>query len=105
MTTFRDKLLAGKTAFVAGASSGINLQIATRLAQAGAKVTILSRSPDSAGAKGYVQDAALADGMDIKDAVVYACGSESMIASAKSKLVAAGLNPKNFHSDAFVSSN
>ena len=36
----------GKTAFVAGASSGINLQIATRLAQAGAAVTILSRSPD-----------------------------------------------------------
>lgn len=68
-------------------------------------VPVLSRSPDSAGAKGYVQDAALADGMDIKDAVVYACGSESMIASAKSKLVAAGLNPKNFHSDAFVSSN
>lgn len=68
-------------------------------------VPVLSRSPDSAGAKGYVQDAALADGMDIKDAIVYACGSESMIASAKSKLVAAGLNPKNFHSDAFVSSN
>ena len=46
MATFRDNLLGGKTAFVAGASSGINLQIATRLAQAGAKVTILSRSPD-----------------------------------------------------------
>jgi NAD(P)-dependent dehydrogenase (short-subunit alcohol dehydrogenase family) len=46
MTTFRDGLLAGKTAFVAGASSGINLQIATRLAQAGAAVTILSRSPE-----------------------------------------------------------
>jgi NAD(P)-dependent dehydrogenase (short-subunit alcohol dehydrogenase family) len=46
MTPFRDKLLAGKTAFVAGASSGINLQIATRLAQAGAAVTIISRSAD-----------------------------------------------------------
>ena len=46
MTTFQDGLLTGKTAFVAGASSGINLQIATRLAQAGAAVTILSRSPD-----------------------------------------------------------
>ena len=46
MATFRDGLLTGKTAFVAGASSGINLQIATRLAQAGAAVTILSRSPD-----------------------------------------------------------
>ena len=68
-------------------------------------VPALSRSPDSAGAKGYVQDVALADGIDLKNAVVYACGSESMITSAKSKLVAAGLNPKNFHSDAFVSSN
>jgi NAD(P)-dependent dehydrogenase (short-subunit alcohol dehydrogenase family) len=46
MATFRDNLLAGKTAFVAGASSGINLQIATRLAQAGAAVTIISRSPE-----------------------------------------------------------
>lgn len=46
MTTFRDKLLAGKTAFVAGASSGINLRIAERLAMAGAAVTILSRSAD-----------------------------------------------------------
>ena len=46
MATFRDGLLAGKTAFVAGASSGINLQIATRLAQAGAAVTVLSRSPE-----------------------------------------------------------
>lgn len=46
MATFKPNLLAGKTAFVAGASSGINLQIATRLAAEGAKVTILSRSPD-----------------------------------------------------------
>jgi NAD(P)-dependent dehydrogenase (short-subunit alcohol dehydrogenase family) len=46
MATFRDKLLEGKTAFVAGASSGINLQIARRLAMAGAKVTIISRSAD-----------------------------------------------------------
>jgi NAD(P)-dependent dehydrogenase (short-subunit alcohol dehydrogenase family) len=46
MATFRDGLLSGKTAFVAGASSGINLQIATRLAQAGAAVSVLSRSAD-----------------------------------------------------------
>lgn len=46
MATFQDGLLKGKNAFVAGASSGINLQIATRLAQAGAAVTVLSRSPD-----------------------------------------------------------
>lgn len=66
---------------------------------------VLSRSPDSVGRKGYVQDAVLADGIALQDAVVYACGSESMIASARSKFIAAGLNPRNFHSDAFVSSN
>lgn len=46
MPAFRDNLLAGKTVFVAGASSGINLQIATRMAQAGAAVSILSRSAE-----------------------------------------------------------
>jgi CDP-4-dehydro-6-deoxyglucose reductase len=68
-------------------------------------IPVLSRSPNSAATQGYVQDAVLTDGIDLQDAVVYACGSESMIASAQSKLVAAGLNSKNFHSDAFVSSN
>lgn len=45
--------LAGKTAFVAGASSGINLEIARHFAMHGAKVAILSRSPEkiSAAAK------------------------------------------------------
>ena len=35
MTTFRDGLLAGKVAFVAGGTSGINLGIAKRLAENG----------------------------------------------------------------------
>jgi NAD(P)-dependent dehydrogenase (short-subunit alcohol dehydrogenase family) len=46
MAAFRDSILGGKAVFVAGASSGINLQIATRMAQAGAAVSILSRSPE-----------------------------------------------------------
>ncbi len=46
MTSFRPGLLAGKTAFVAGGSSGINLGIAHGLAEAGARVAIISRKPE-----------------------------------------------------------
>ena len=48
--TFNPQLLAGKTAFVAGASSGINLRIAQRFAEAGAKVMIISRNEDKIAA-------------------------------------------------------
>lgn len=67
---------------------------------------VLSR-PDSSweGRTGYVQDVLVHDGIDLADAVVYACGSEHMIHSAKEKLVTLGLPHKNFYSDAFVSSN
>lgn len=41
---FKDQVLAGKVAFVAGASSGINLGIAQHFARQGAKVVIISRS-------------------------------------------------------------
>lgn len=44
--TFTDKVLAGKVAFVAGASSGINLGIAQRFAAEGASVFLLSRSEE-----------------------------------------------------------
>src|SRR5688572_11646202 len=48
MTTFRDNLLAGKTAFVAGGTSGINLGIAKRFAQLGARVAVVGRNPEKA---------------------------------------------------------
>lgn len=41
-----DRRLAGKVAFVAGGSSGINLGIARRFAAAGAKVALISRRQD-----------------------------------------------------------
>lgn len=40
------KALAGKVAFLAGASGGINLGIALGFAEAGAKVALISRSPE-----------------------------------------------------------
>lgn len=43
---FREQVLEGKVAVVAGASSGINLGIAQHLCRAGAKVAILSRSAE-----------------------------------------------------------
>jgi CDP-4-dehydro-6-deoxyglucose reductase len=57
------------------------------------------------GARGYVQDAALRHGVDLADTVVYACGSDTMIASARERLVASGLPVRRFFSDAFVSSS
>lgn len=60
---------------------------------------------DWGGKRGYVQEAAIADGIDPTNTVVYACGSIAMIASARAALMALGLSPRRFFSDAFVSSN
>ena len=46
MDAFKDKMLDGKVAYIAGGSSGINLGIAQRLAQQGAAIAIVSRSGD-----------------------------------------------------------
>ncbi len=50
MTTsaLRDGLMQGKTAFITGGTSGINLAIAERFLRAGAKVTVLGRDPEKA---------------------------------------------------------
>ncbi|HYG67411.1 MAG TPA: SDR family oxidoreductase, partial [Anaeromyxobacteraceae bacterium] len=49
-STFRDGLLRGKTAFVTGGSSGINLGIATALVKAGARVAINGRNEEKLAA-------------------------------------------------------
>jgi CDP-4-dehydro-6-deoxyglucose reductase len=68
-------------------------------------VPVLSRSETEwMGKKGYVQDALLTMRNDFSNTVVYACGSDAMIRSAKSLLLSAGLLPSRFHSDAFVCS-
>jgi NAD(P)-dependent dehydrogenase (short-subunit alcohol dehydrogenase family) len=46
METFTPGLLAGKTAFIAGGSSGINLGIAQGFGGAGARLAIISRKPE-----------------------------------------------------------
>jgi NAD(P)-dependent dehydrogenase (short-subunit alcohol dehydrogenase family) len=43
---FRENCCAGKTVFVAGGSSGINLGVARRFAELGARVALISRSSE-----------------------------------------------------------
>jgi NAD(P)-dependent dehydrogenase (short-subunit alcohol dehydrogenase family) len=50
MNAFAPGLLAGKSAFVAGGTSGINLAIAEALVGAGARVAVLSRSQEKVDA-------------------------------------------------------
>ena len=69
-------------------------------------IPVLSRGDSSwTGARGHIQQAALQSGATLEQAVVYACGSLAMIDSARTLLVAAGLNGRRFYSDAFVSSS
>ncbi|MBH3428763.1 FAD-binding oxidoreductase [Pseudomonas alkylphenolica] len=69
-------------------------------------IPVLSRADTHwAGRTGYVQSALINDDIDLTRSVVYACGSEDMIHSARDVLTAAGLPAKHFYSDAFVSSN
>ena len=66
---------------------------------------VLSRASSSwSGARGHVQQAALAQTRDWSRTAVYACGSEAMIHSARLQLLDAGLNARRFLSDAFVCS-
>jgi CDP-4-dehydro-6-deoxyglucose reductase len=69
-------------------------------------IPVLSRAEVAwQGESGYVQDALLRRMPDLNNGIVYACGSEAMINSAKSKLMAAGLSRQHFYSDAFVCSS
>ncbi|AWY01064.1 oxidoreductase [Marinomonas primoryensis] len=66
---------------------------------------VLSRPVDDwSGETGYVQDIALARQQKMGDSVVYACGSNAMIKSAKQRFLASGLPENRFYSDAFVQS-
>jgi CDP-4-dehydro-6-deoxyglucose reductase len=68
-------------------------------------VPVLSRAESGwTGVSGHVQNALLATQPDLTHALVYACGSDAMIRSAKASLLAAGLPDKRFFADAFVPS-
>jgi len=68
MSAFKDGLLAGKTAFVAGGTSGINLGIAKRFAELGARVAVLGRNPEkAANAAREIGDGALGLTADVRD--------------------------------------
>ncbi|MFC3712184.1 SDR family oxidoreductase [Sphingoaurantiacus capsulatus] len=82
---FKDQVLAGKVAYIAGGSSGINLGIAQRLAAQGAKVAIVSRSQDKIDAAvKTITDAggtAWGTSVDVRD---YA-GVETSLAATRDK--------------------
>ena len=44
--TFGHRILEGKVAYIAGGTRGMNLKIAERYAEHGAKVAVMSRNPD-----------------------------------------------------------
>ena len=68
MDSFRPDLLAGKVAFVAGGTSGINLGIAKRLAQLGAHVAVCGRDPEKAqNAAREIGEGALGLSADVRD--------------------------------------
>jgi NAD(P)-dependent dehydrogenase (short-subunit alcohol dehydrogenase family) len=68
MTTFRDGLLDGKVAFIAGGTSGINLGIAKRLAQMGAQVAVAGRNAEKAqNAAAEIGPDALGLSADVRD--------------------------------------
>lgn len=66
---------------------------------------VLSRPTSGwSGRTGYVQDAVIADGIELSAAMVYACGSQAMIEAAAHSFRARGLPDHRFQFDAFVSS-
>jgi hypothetical protein len=94
-SAFKDGYLKGKVAFIAGASSGINLGIAQRLAEAGAKVAILSRSADKiAAAAKTITDAgheAIGIAADVRDyAAVDAALAQTVETFGKIDIVVSG---------------
>jgi NAD(P)-dependent dehydrogenase (short-subunit alcohol dehydrogenase family) len=68
MSAFAASLFAGKVAFIAGGTSGINLGIARRLADLGAKVAVMGRNSEkAAAAAGVIGNGSLGLSCDVRD--------------------------------------
>jgi NAD(P)-dependent dehydrogenase (short-subunit alcohol dehydrogenase family) len=68
VSAFREQLLAGKVAFIAGGTSGINLGIARRFAELGARVAVAGRNPEkAANAAAAIGGGALGMSCDVRD--------------------------------------
>ena len=81
MSAFKDNLLAGKTAFVAGGTSGINLGIAKRYAALGAKVAVAGRNPEKAqAAAAAIGHGAIGPSCDVRDYAAIRGGLEQAVA-------------------------
>lgn len=87
-------------------SEDIYMDLAT-ISLPNSQLHVLLSQPEAGftGRKGYVQHAVLADFKQFDNCAVYACGSITMIESAKADFIKNGLPSHRFHSDAFVSSN
>lgn len=92
MSPFRDNLLAGKSAFVAGGTSGINLGIAKRFAQLGAKVAVAGRNPEkAANAAREIGPDAIGLSADVRDYAAIRAAMESVAAqNGKFDIVVSG---------------
>ncbi len=66
---------------------------------------VLSRETDDwYGARGYIQNVLAQSCSNFGNTAVYACGSDTMIQSARKMLIERGLPERRFYSDAFVCS-
>lgn len=84
-STFRPDLLAGKHAFLTGGSSGINLGIAERFAEAGARVSINGRKLDKieAAVAGIIAKGGTARGAqaDVRDYAALEAAIQASVAN------------------------
>lgn len=68
-------------------------------------IKVNSREKKDGFAFGYVQEALIAEGFDLKTINVFACGNPQMINETKELLLAKGFKGHNFKSENFINSN